>query len=378
MLSLLLLLMSHTVNDMFGAFLQPLLPKIQAAFATSYAKVSFLVAAYSLSSSILQPFAGMIADRSDRRLLAAIGPMMVVLSCGLMGLYPNLLSLGIFLFLGGFGSALFHSSGAALVGENAPAKRKGLWLSVFGSSGNLGLMLGPAVSIPLVSTYGLNSLAWLVPFALIFPLALIISSPKRVRDYRKPSGFADLLRVFKGQIARLWGIGTMRNITFISLSTTIPYWFAQEGISDAYMATTLVVYNLAGTIGALSGGTISDYLGRKNVLLFSSIALLPLFALLMVLPPQGWLFLVILVLAAINMNSAIPVGVIMAQEHEPKQIATVSGLMMGFTWGFAGLLYGVVGPAVESFGVIPSLSVVGLLLIPSLIITLGVREASQN
>jgi len=65
----------------------------------------------------------------------------------------------------------------------------------------------------------------------------------------------------------------------------------------------------------------------------------------------------------------------MAQEHEPRQMATVSGLLMGFTWGFAGLLYGVIGPIIERFGVLESLSVLGLLLLPALTFSLAVREA---
>jgi FSR family fosmidomycin resistance protein-like MFS transporter len=78
------------------------------------------------------------------------------------------------------------------------------------------------------------------------------------------------------------------------------------------------------------------------------------------------------------MNAGIPVAVVMAQEHEPKQMATVSGLMMGFTWGFAGLLYGVVGPFIEIFGVIPTLSVLGILLIPALVITLSLQEPDHS
>jgi FSR family fosmidomycin resistance protein-like MFS transporter len=35
----------------------------------------------------------------------------------------------------------------------------------------------------------------------------------------------------------------------------------------------------------------------------------------------------------------IPVNVLMAQELAPTQAGTVSALMMGFAWGFAGLVF---------------------------------------
>ena len=132
---------------MFSSFLTPLLPRLQASFGVSYAAVSLLVAIYSFSSSLLQPVAGLIADRYDRRLLAALGPILVVFGCGFMGYYPNILVFGIVLGLAGLGSALFHASGAALVGQYASNERKGFWLSTFGAMGHLGLSLGPIVSI---------------------------------------------------------------------------------------------------------------------------------------------------------------------------------------------------------------------------------------
>ena len=52
-----------------------------------------------------------------------------------------------------------------------------------------------------------------------------------------------------------------------------------------------------------------------------------------------------------------------------------SGLLMGFTWGFAGLFYGVVAQAIEAFGLMPVLWVLGILLVPSLTLSLGLREA---
>lgn len=77
------------------------------------------------------------------------------------------------------------------------------------------------------------------------------------------------------------------------------------------------------------------------------------------------------------MNAGIPVAVVMAQEHEPTQIATVSGLLMGFTWGFAGLFYGFIGRIIENLGVIPTMTGLGFLLIPALLITWSVKEAKD-
>jgi MFS transporter, FSR family, fosmidomycin resistance protein len=387
----------HTTNDLFGAFLTPLLPRLQTFFGVNYASVSILVAIYSLTSSLLQPVAGLIADRYDRKLLAALGPLLVALGCGLMGYMPNPFILAVLLGISGLGSALFHSAGAALVGQYAPPERKGFWLSFFGSAGYVGLTLGPIVSLGIVSSAGMNTeaatgvglqrLVWLIPLALMPAFFLLRQAPP-TKIKTKPSTFRDLARVFRGQVARLWAMATLRNIAFMSFSTTIPYWFAQRNIPETlapgqpwWLLTTalaLTVYNIAATAGAFLGGTLSDRFGRKTILVSTMVFAIPLYIGLLIVPPESaWLYLPLLAVTGALMNAGIPVAVVMAQEHEPRQIATVSGLLMGFTWGFAGLFYGVIGPLVERFGVIPTMTALGLLLIPALTITMSIKEAKD-
>lgn len=359
---------------MFGSFLTPLLPRIQASFGVTYATVSILVAVYSFTSSLLQPVAGLIADRYDRRMLAALGPLMVAFGAGLMGFYPTPLIFALVLGLAGMGSALFHASGAALANQYAPPGRKGFWLSFFGSSGQLGLSLGPIVSIGIAGTLGLKGLAYLIPLAVLPALYLLRQAPP-VNVDAKPSSFRDLARVFRGEVAKLWAISTLRNIAFMSFSTTIPYWYLQRGIPEGKMALALTVYNFAAVAGAFLGGTLSDRWGRKFVLVITMVVSIPLYIGLLVVPPESALaYLPLLALTGALINAGIPVAVVMAQEHEPRQIATVSGLLMGFTWGFAGLLYGVIGPLIERVGVIPMLAALGLLLIPALTLTLSLKE----
>ncbi|ADH62047.1 MAG: MFS transporter [Deinococcota bacterium] len=370
----LLLSWLHATNDLFGAFLTPLLPKLQVAYGVGYGTVSLLVAIYSLSGSLLQPVAGLIADRYDRRVLAALGPVLVALGGGLMGFFPTPLALGLMLACSGLGSALFHSAAAALVGQYANPARRGFWLSFFSTGGYVGMAMAPALSLSVVNAGGLKALSWLVPLAFV-PAVLLLWKAPAIRLQTKPSTFSDLARVFKGQVARLWAVSTLRSVVFMSFSTTIPFWFAQRGLSDEWVKITLTAYSVSATAGAFLGGTLSDRLGRRAVLVGTMVCAIPLYVALLVLPPEHWLFVGVLSLTGALMNAGVPTAVAMAQEHEPKQMATVSGLLMGFTWGFAGLLYGAVGPLVERFGVIESLSVMGLLLIPALTLSLAVREA---
>ncbi len=368
----LLLAWLHTVNDLFGNFLTPLLPKLMAHFGVGLGTVGLLVSVYSLTGSLLQPFAGLVADRMDRRLLAALGPVLVALGTGSMGLWPRFELLLLALGLAGLGSALFHASGASLVGEFAPKERRGFWLSFFGSAGYLGLSLGPLVALFTVGALGLKGLLWLTPLALLPALALLRLPPVRRRG--KPAGVRDFLRVFRGDVARLWGMATLRSLVFMSFSTTLPYWFAQRGLPDAYTALSLSVYSFSATLGTFLGGTLSDRLGRKAVLLGTLSFGLPLYLGLLLFPPENPLYLLLLAATGALMNAGIPVAVALAQELEPDQTATVSGLLMGFTWGFAGLFYAPIGHFIETLGVMPVLLALGSLILPAWALARGVRD----
>ena len=90
------------------------------------------------------------------------------------------------------------------------------------------------------------------------------------------------------------------------------------------------------------------------------------------------MYLLLLAATGALMNAGIPVAVALAQELEPGQTATVSGLLMGFTWGFAGLFYAPIGRLIEAFGVLPVLLGLGVLLLPAWALARGVREPART
>ncbi len=354
----------HATNDMFSAFLTPMLPRLMEALGVGLGVAATFVSAYAVSSSLLQPLAGLVADRTDRRMLAALGPVLVALGLGALGWWPGYGALIAMLALAGLGSALFHAAGAALVAQYTPPERRGFWMSAFSSSGVVGLALGPLVSVGTAQAFGLKGLLYLVPLALVPALVFLRAAPP-ARLEARPPGLGALVRVFRGDVARLWGMGVLRSLVFMSYATTLPVWFVAQGLGEARAALALSVYSLSAAVGGVLGGSASDRWGRKRVLVGTLVASLPLYYLMLLLPLGTLGHLVALAVTGAVMNANLPVAVVMAQEHEPSQVATVSGLLMGFTWGFAGLAYSVVGPLIEGFGVLPVLAGLGGLLLPA-------------
>lgn len=362
-----LLSLLHTVNDMFSSFLPPMLPGLMGHFSIGIGLAAILVSVYAVTSSLLQPFAGMIVDRYDRRWLAAFGPVLTALGLGSMGLvggYPWLLAT---LGVAGVGSALFHVAGASLMAQNTPLARRGFWMSFFSSSGVLGMSIGPLVSVGLATRYGMGALSWPVIGVVLMAL-LFLRLPPLAPERRSGSTLhlREIALVLRGDIARLWGLSVMRSVVFVGYETTLPVWFVARGLSDERAAVALSVFNLSAAVGGILGGWLSDRLGRRRVLIVTLAASLPLFYLLLLWPIGAWSYLVPMALTGALMNASLPISVVMAQEIEPRRIATVSGMMLGFTWGFAGLAYAVIGPLIAHYSVGDVLAALGLLLIPGL------------
>lgn len=76
-------------------------------------------------------------------------------------------------------------------------------------------------------------------------------------------------------------------------------------------------------------------------------------------------------------NASIPVGVVTAQEYAPGHVAVASSIMMGFSWGFAGLLVFLVGALADATSPTTAALAALSLLIPSAIIAARLPEPQK-
>ncbi len=367
---------SHFINDNFTSLLSPLGPAIAAKFSVTLADTGTLVALLSLVGSVSQPIFGMLGDRVDRRWLAAAGPVLAAVGMTLMGYAPSFFALGLLIALGGIGSAIFHPSGAAFVAANSNVEKRGLYASIFSAGGTAGLALGPLTATAL----GLNGIVWLMPLGLLMGLISFALTPSSNPSSKKRAGWRDYVDTFSGPIRTLWGISVLRSLSTVAYGTLIPFEF--QGKETPYtIAITLAIFSLASAIGGIVGGQISDRVGRTKVLRSSVGILIPLFALLIVVTPSSiglipfWLLAFAVGAVA---NATIPVAVVAAQEYAPGKTATTSAIMMGFSWGTAGVLYKLVAEFAHLTTPVIAMLATVVLLLPAWWLTLKLPEPERT
>lgn len=364
-----LMTLSHLINDTFISLLTPLLPAIRSQYGVTIARTAVLVAILSIVGSMIQPLVGIVGDRIDRRLLVGLAPILAALGMSLIGYAPNLAMLGVLIAIAGVGSAIFHPSGAAYVAMGARANERGLWASIFSAGGTVGLALGPLCAYAL----GLRGLPFLLPLGLAMGVASFAFVPSSQGSHGGGTNLAALAVIWRGPIRPLWAMSVLRSLATVAYMSLLGFVLTADGYA-AHIGPSLAVLNFASAIGGLVGGRLSDSLGRIVVLRSSVLVTIPLFVGLVFSHPGQWWYYPLTALVGALVNANIPVAVVTAQEYAPKHIATASAMMMGFAWGTSGVLFLGVGRLADSIGPRLAMVVAIAALLPALFLTLRLPE----
>src|SRR5690606_30138448 len=85
---------------------------------------------------------------------------------------------------------------------------------------------------------------------------------------------------------------------------------------------------------------------------------------LFVLPVGSLLYYLAIALAGALINGGLPLMVVTGQELAPHAVGTASGMLMGLTWGSAGVLYLGIGALQQTVGILPAMVLSFLTLVP--------------
>ena len=336
-ISLVLYCLGHLVVDLYSASLGVLQPALIAAYGLTLTKAGVLGGVLALSSSILQPVYGILADRFHSRLFSALAPAVAgifISSLGWAGGYGWLLAM---VFAGGMGMASFHPQAAA----NATARltrNRAQAMAIFICSGTAGFAIGPALFSFSLETWGLRG-SWVVAIpGVALTLVMLACLPPPVRSERPRSLDLSPLKTAWKPLMLLFFLVFNRSIVQVIFTQFLPlYLRTHRGFTLAAAGYALAAFMTGATLGGLVGGNLADRFGGRRVIIWSAFGTTPILA-VFVFGTGVW-SVAALVAGGLILALTIPVNIIMAQRLVPAQAGTVSALMMGFAWGTAGLIF---------------------------------------
>ena len=345
-----LVTLGHFLNDSYGSFFTPILPLLIEKLSLSLTAASGLASIPSITSAIFQPLYGMASDRIRGRLFILFGPFLSIVCMGLIGVVPNTWLLGLLLLLAGIGSAAFHPQAVAAAGAVSGA-HKGLGISLFTFGGSLGFALGPLAIIGAVRFWGLDRSYYAILPGLLCILVMLVflHVPTGKTDRAHTASLVEAFKGAQSSMALLFAITVLREFTRLAVVTFLPIFLAMQGRSLLAGGVTLSLFSLAGALGGLVGGALSDTWGRKGVIAVSGLLCVPL--LYGIFHTDGLLALLCLTLASGTLSGANSVVIAFAQELVPTRAGTASSVVMGLGWGVAGILLIGFGSLAEVIGV---------------------------
>jgi len=370
-LTLVLLSLGHFFVDLYSSALGAFQPALVARHGMSLTQAGVLGGVMVFSTSVTQPLYGFLSDRFRTKLFAALAPGFAGLFISALGLAPSYAGLLAMALIGGAGVSAFHPQASSRVTAGLGGG-KGQWMAIFISSGALGMAIGPTYFSTLISRLGLGAAAFgAIPGVIVTALLLAFLPPVHGAGHAHERRFdwQPLLAVWK-PLTILYFLVFIRSIVQITFAQLLPLYLHRErGMSLQSASYTLSLYLISGALGGFVGGHLSDRWGGRRVILISMASCVPFLALFFL--TTGPLSVAGLALGGLTLLFTIPVNVVMAQELVPCQSGTVSALMMGFSWGSAGMIFiPLTGWASDHFGMQAALSSLVLFPIIGILLTL--------
>ncbi|MFC2097887.1 MFS transporter [Bacteroidota bacterium] len=324
---------AHFFHDVYTSFLAPLLPLLFDKFGINF----FLAGSLSVIQripSLLNPFVGIIAERLQMRYFVILSPGITAIAMSLIGVAPHYIILIILLFISGISSTLFHVPTPVMI-KRVSGKRIGKGMSFYMFGGELARSVGPLIIIAAVSLWGLEGTWRVMPMGLATSVVLfyrlkdikISDELKKNKQYKQ---YKDTFTQFLPMFTWISGFTFFRGAMKSVLALYLPVFLENEGHSLWFAGGSLSVLMLAGAIGTLFSGTISDKLGRSRTLLIICLST-PVFMFLFLISDGIWTFPV-LVLLGFFLVAPTPVVLAIVNGTKSPHPAFMNGIYMGLNF----------------------------------------------
>ena len=337
----------------------PILPRIGEELGIGESALGTLVSAYSIMVGIFAIVAGPISDKIGRRRILLLGT-------GVMtgALLMHHFVVGYYSFLAvrvGAGLAGGILSGAAVsyIGDYFPYNRRG-WATGWVMSGMaFGQIAGIPIGIVLAGAYGFKAPFYLFAAAMGATFILIwfrVPQPDVQRAVGRLT-VASAVRNYRAMLARsdIAAAAVAYFTMFLGVSffvVYLPYWLEQSlGATPNAIATLFVVGGIANVLTGPQAGKLSDRIGRKHIIILSSIGLSLVMLLTTVLVREFWaayfLYFTIMVLVAMRLSpfSALLTALVSDERRGSLMSMTIALGQIGFAVGAAAA-----GPLYSRFG----------------------------
>lgn len=244
-----------------------LIPTLQNDFGVDLAAAGLISAMPAFGMVLTLIGWGFVVDRIGERFVLAVGSALTAAAAGAAAMTHSLVSLSVFLFLGGMAAASSNSASGRLVVGWFPAEQRGLAMGIRQTAQPLGVALGALVIPRLAQNHGIG-------VALVFPTAvcavaavvcgLAVRDPPRAPRDRAPT--EQLANPYRGA-RTLWRIHAVSVLLVVPQAVvwtfTLVWLMAVHGWSAGSAGALVTGAQILGALGRVAAGRWSDRVGSR-------------------------------------------------------------------------------------------------------------------
>ncbi|WEK00925.1 MAG: MFS transporter [Candidatus Sphingomonas phytovorans] len=378
-----------------------LAPQLKTSLAMTTQQYSYVVGAFQLAYTVMQPIAGFVVDRFGLRVGFALFGVAWSVANMLHALAAGWLGLAFFRGLLGLAESAAVPSGIKAIAEWFPARERSVAVGWFNAGTSLGALIAPPVVIA-VSLWA----DWRVAFIVTGAVGLIWAAAWYA-FYRSPAAHPAITPEEQALIAadrpsvpgprasareilgsaKFWVIAVPRFLAepaWQTFSFWIPLYLATErGMDLKQIALFAWLPFLAADIGGVLGGYLSPFLVRRFGvrLITSRVAGISLAAVLMIAP--GCIGLAVSPYTAIalfcvggfaHQMISVLINTLSADVFTPEEVGTANGFVGQAGW-IGGLLFSLlIGQLADTVGYAPLFAALSVFdLIGAVVLIVGIR-----
>ncbi|NTT87739.1 MFS transporter [Tabrizicola fusiformis] len=351
--------LGHLLNDLMQSLIPASYPLLKSNLGLNFTQIGLITFVFQGTASILQPLVGLYTDKRPMPYALAAGMASTGVGLVLLAHAATLAMVLLSVSLIGLGSSIFHPE-ASRIARLAAGMRPGFAQSVFQVGGNAGSALGPLAAAWIVLERGQISIEWFAGVAMIGMVLLAMVG----RWYVTTGAARALARKSRARAATALPRAVVRFGMFmlillifskflysVSFSSYYAFYLIERfQLTDQQALNCLFIFLAAVAAGTIIGGPIGDRIGRRKVILWSILGILPL---TVALP---WLPLIpnvaVAALAGLILASAFPAMVVYAQDLMPQHTGMVAGLLFGLAFGIAAFGAAGLGIMADAWGIV--------------------------
>ncbi len=358
----------HFTVDMLSGTLPGFLPVLRERYSLSLTVGSMLVSLCAFSSNSVQLLVGNLRKSAVRPRLIQTGVILSALIC-FVGLIPPgtgaTLLLSILMLVVGTGVALLHPEGLrGVCAVDAVSISPGVATSLFMLSGFLGYATGPLLGSWLVERSGFTGLFWLVvwiaPLLWLFQrfrvrLAVEESAGSHAPRNNNPRSAARSAPTSPLTFREVFLVATLINTGCIVIQALLPTYLNGFHFSLIFGGASAMLFGAGAGLGAFATSFVVRRHPTLRVIQLEILAGVPLLLLYLLLARHREAIFLVFFAGAL-VGAGFPQLVVLARSAaNGPSLGARMGLIVGGTWGIAGVVLLGVGALGDAVGLTPAM-----------------------